>query len=225
MKKTLLSLFLFPLCFSLTAQQFDRFAMGTAFDYSVINNRMEVRGQYKPGINFRLMGFAKPWFAVSGEFTQHFVHPSSPGLMDIHSWNSDVNCHFITSLGETDMKFTALFGAGYLNWAGTYIGPLLHDNSKYTYGMRIKQDFVTVNLGFGFSHDIWKHAVGFGEFKVRMASEGKRNDDLFSVVDAAINLGARISFGTVGETNTDPKGQKNNHRFRRPGRLYRWLHD
>ncbi|MGL5888781.1 MAG: hypothetical protein ACRC3B_02780, partial [Bacteroidia bacterium] len=78
---------------------------GAAFSYAVINNRKEIRGLYKPGINFSLFYLHRPWFGVSAEYTYHFLHPAAPAIDNIRSWNADLNGNLIMKLGESDLFF------------------------------------------------------------------------------------------------------------------------
>lgn len=202
-----------------------KLSVAGAFDYSVVNNHKEVRGYYKPGFNGRLMFQPRSYFAFSGEFTYHFPHNTAPSLEDVRSWNADLNGHFILDVGESDLKFMAIFGLDFLNWSGTYVGPTLNDNNKYYYGMRLQQKWVAGNLGFGFNHDIGRRINGFGEFKVRFTSEGK--DDLFGVADAGFNFGLRVNLLEIDHKTDDKskakQGSGNEHRHRKPGRMYKWL--
>lgn len=213
---------LFLFCFAAQAQMnTSKLCVGAAFDYSVINNRKEVRGHYKPGINLRMMYLTRSFFGVSAEYTRHVTHNTDPALQNISSWNADLNGHFICDIGESDLKFTALFGVDYLNWRGTYVGPSLNDNNKYYYGMLLENKWVALNLGCGFSHDITKGIHGFGEFKIRMASEGK--EDLFGVADASFNFGVRVNLIEFGEKEKNSGSDSRERKHRIAGRKYKWL--
>ncbi|TND09409.1 MAG: hypothetical protein FD123_1215 [Bacteroidetes bacterium] len=221
-KRCVISLFLAGSAFSATAQvNTSKLCLGAAFDYSVINNRKEVRGQYKPGINLRMMYLTRSFFGISAEYTHHVKHNTVPALRNITSWNADLNGHFICNIGESDLKFTALFGVDYLRWEGTYVGPSLNDNNKYYYGMILRNRWIGANMGCGFSHDITKRVHGFGEFKVRMATEGK--DDLFGVADASFNFGVRVNILEIGEKDENSEKSHRERRHTNPNRKYKWL--
>ncbi len=211
-----------------------KLGVGASFDYAVINNVKEVRGAYKPGFNMRLIYNPRPFFALSGEFTTHARHNSAPALDNITAWNADLNTHFIMQVGESDLKFAAILGVGMLDWKGTYVGPSLNDNNTYYYGLVLRDSWIAANMGFGFNHDFGKRFNGFGEFKVRMTSQGK--DDLFGVRDAAFNFGVRFNFleiqkqsdnrngSTVKNGDTNAKGKTDKTRRRKiAGRKYNWL--
>ncbi len=194
---------------------------GAAFSYSVINNRLEVRGQYKPGMNFSMNYWTKPWFAWSTEYTYFFNHNSSPGLADIHSWNTEVNGNFQMGIGGSDLLCRMIFGLTYLNWKGTYVGPDLTDNSSWYIGKLIKQDWVGGNLGIGFSHKIGNQFSGYADFRMRFASEQK---DVISISDTAFLFGVKwdpkFSQSVSGKDQNHGKKSGSNNRgaFR-----YKWL--
>lgn len=211
-----------------------KLGVAASFDYAVINNVKEVRGAYKPGFNMRLIYNPRPFFALSGEFTTHARHNSAPALDNITAWNADLNTHFIMQVGESDLKFAAILGVGMLDWKGTYVGPSLNDNNTYYYGLVLRDSWIAANMGFGFNHDFGKRFNGFGEFKVRMTSQGK--DDLFGVRDAAFNFGVRFNFleiqkqsdnrngSTVKNGDPNAKGKTDKTRRRKiAGRKYNWL--
>lgn len=208
------------------AQQNKPFAtklgVAASFDYAVINNVKEVRGTYKPGLNMRLIYNPRPFFALSGEYTRHLRHNSAPALEGITSWNADLNTHFIMQVGESDLKFAAILGVDLLDWKGTYVGPSLNDNNTYYYGLVLRDRWIAANMGFGFNHDFGKRLNGFGEFKVRMTSQGK--DDLFGVRDAAFNFGLRFNFLEIQKQTDNAKGKTDKPRRRKiAGRKYNWL--
>lgn len=194
---------------------------GAAFSYAVINNRLEVRGQYKPGVNFNLNYCTHPWFAWSTELNYYFPHTSSPGLADIHAWNAELNGNFLMSMVSSDLKFRMVFGASYLNWKGTYVGPDLTDNHSWYIGKLIKQDWVGGNLGFGFSHTIGHQFMGYADFRMRFASDKK---DLIGISDTAFLFGLKWEPNFLSFSNGDDKkhGKKPNPNSRGSFR-YKWL--
>src|ERR1041385_7298282 len=126
-------------------------AVGSAFSYAVINNRLEMRGQFKPGVNFNLNYCTKPWFRWSMEYSYYFPHNSSPGLANIHAWNTELNGNFQMNVAHSDLLVRFVFGASYLDWKGTYVGPDLTDNHTWYIGKLITQNWVGGNLAIGFS--------------------------------------------------------------------------
>jgi hypothetical protein len=197
-------------------------APGAAFAYAVINNRLEVRGQYKAGINFNLNYYTKPWFYWSAEYSYFFPHNSSPGLANIHAWNTELNGNFQMSMAESDLMFKFIFGLSYLNWQGTYVGPDLVDNSSWYYGKLIKQDWVAGNLGVGFSHKIGKQFIGYGDFRFRFATEKK---DLISISDTAFLFGLKWepNFNGKNERGNKQQGGKKSNPKNGSNRHYHWL--
>jgi hypothetical protein len=208
--------------------------VGTSFAYAVINNRKEIRGQYKPGINASLYYLPRPWFAVVGEYTWYVPHISFPALENIRSWNADLNGHLNMRIGESDLFFHALFGINYLNWRGKYIGPasFFADDNSYTYGATLRQQWIGVNLGCGFNHPIGKRVTGYADFRVRFVSESV---DLFSISDTGFQFGIRVNL--IDETSdkdrkkmtekaiTVRESSHSRSKSKRPKgkRIYRWL--
>jgi hypothetical protein len=199
-------------------------ALTSAFSYSVINNRKEVRGQYKPGINVGLQYVTHPWFAWSAEYTSFFKHNSSPGFVDIHSWNTELNGIFSFGMATSDLKFRFVFGMSYLNWAGTFVGPSANDDKTWYYGKRIEQDWVGANLGFGFAHPIGKSFTGNIDFRSRFASEKK---DLVSISDTAFLLGIKWEpYILMNDKSKKANSENKTHKksgSARPSRMYKWL--
>lgn len=195
-------------------------AVNTGLSYSVINNRKEVRGNYKPGITGGLSFYTSPWFALSGDYTWFFPHDASPAFVDIHSWNSEFNCNFIMGIGKTDMKFKALFGVSYMNWKGTFIGPSLNDNNKYYYGLVVDQHWVAGNLGCGISHTIKGNFIAGLDFRTRFASEKR---DLVSISDTAFNLGLTWQMrGSSADMKNNPDAHRKTTKAH-SNRLYKWM--
>jgi hypothetical protein len=190
------------------------FALSGAFSYSVINNRKEVRGQYKPGINMGLNFYTKPWFYWSGEYSYFFRHNSSPGFENINAWNSEINGNLLMGAATSDMKFRFIFGATYMKWAGTFVGPDVTDDKTWYIGKHISQDWVGANLGVGFAHPIGSHFNGYADFRMRFASEKR---DLVSISDTSFNFG--IQFNPYTAVEKPHKKSSSAH----PSRIYRWL--
>lgn len=195
-------------------------AVGVAGSYSVINNRKEVRGQYKPGVNVNAAWFTSPWFCFSADYTSFFPHNASPAFENIRSWNTELNGNLIMNVGDSKLCFKTLFGVSYMSWQGTFIGPSLNDNNKYYYGLLVKQDWVAANLGCGFTHTITGNLNASFDFRMRFASEKK---DLISISDTGFFLGVQW------QVKGHPYDGDDNHKARRkttkgrPGRLYKWM--
>ena len=166
------------------------FAPSAAFSYSVINNRKEVRGQYKPGINVGLSYVTHPWFAWSAEYSWFFKHNSSPGFENINAWNTELNGNLLMGMANSDLKFRFLFGMNYMKWSGTFVGPSLNDNQGWYVGKTINQDWVGGNMGVGFDHHFGNYFEGYIDFRIRFASEKR---DLISISDTAFNFGLKWS--------------------------------
>jgi hypothetical protein len=188
------------------------FALSSAFSYSVINNRKEVRGQYKPGINAGLNFYTKPWFYWSGEYTYFFRHSSSPGFENINSWNTELNGNLLMGAATTDLKFRFIFGVTYMQWDGIFVGPDVADDKTWYIGKLIEQDWVGATLGAGFSHPFGNYFNGYADFRMRFASQEK---DLVSISDTAFNFGVQFNPYSIEKK----KKSKN----ARPSRFYRWV--
>jgi hypothetical protein len=187
-------------------------AASSAFSYSVINNRKEVRGSYKPGFNAGIEFYTHPWFYWSAEYSYFFPHKSTPGFEDIHAWNSELNGNLVMGMATSSLKFRFIFGATYLKWQGTFVGPDVTDDKTWYIGKRIHQDWLGANLGFGFAYPLGKHFNVYSDFRMRFASEKR---DLFSISDTAFITG--IQFNPFSpDASRKPANA-------RPSRIYRWL--
>jgi hypothetical protein len=195
--------------------------VGGGPSWSVINNRREVRGLYKPGLNVNTRVFTSRWFALSADYTWFFPHASSPAFTEIKSWNTEVNANLYMNIGQTRLLFKILFGLQYMEWEGTYVGPTLNDNNKYRYGMRVGQDWLAANMGYGMMYPINSRLVMDFDFRMRFTSEKK---DLIGISDTGFFLSGSYRFGHV-----DSEGHNSNsnaHRKTtkgRAGRQYKWL--
>ncbi len=195
-----------------TAPKFKKhFAYAAAFSYSVINNRKEVRGQYKPGVNVGLHFYSRPWFYWSGEYSYFFKHKSSPGFENINSWNTELNGNLLMGAATSDLKFRFIFGLTYMEWDGIFVGPDVTDDKTWYIGKKIEQDWVGANMGFGFAHPFGKHFNGYIDFRMRFASQER---DLISISDTAFNFGVQYN-----PFSDDNKKKTKKGRF---SRIYRW---
>lgn len=183
---------------------------GAALSFAVINNRQEVRGLYKPGLNLSLFYLHRQWFGISGEYTHHFRHDAAPAIANIDSWNADLNGYLIMRIGESETFFNAIFGVGYMYWNGVYVGPnSAHtDFANFTYGMNIRQTWIGGNLGAGFSYQLTKRVNGYANFKVQFASGEK---ELLAISDTGFQFGVRADITPRDKSRDvaqeDKKGQ------------------
>lgn len=232
MKKTLTCAVIFCSVFSISAQaqgnhtakpaKFKKhLAPGAAFSYSVINNRKEIRGQYKPGINVNVNYYTRSWFSWSAEYSWFFPHNSSPGLTDINAWNAELNGNLEMGMPATQLKFRTTFGVSYLDWRGTYTGPTLIDKNTYYYGARLRQNWVAGNLGCGFSHPIGSQFTGLFDFRIRVTSQER---DLVSISDTAFLFGVKWQpFAAAGGTGDKEGNAKRKGTSGKKSRVYKWL--
>jgi hypothetical protein len=188
--------------------------------YSVINNRYETRALYKPGLNLGLVRRFSPWFALELGFNRYFRHDAL-SLADIQSWSADLNGQLSMKIGESDLYFRTIFGVGYVDWKGYYVGPNLNDNYHYYYGKLLNDRFLNANLGWGFSHMFMKQRLeGFSDFRLRIAKDPRV---LFSITDTAFLFGIRYTLLDSDNQNekqgkADRKGNKN-----KKSHVYKWL--
>ena len=186
-------------------------ALSSAFSYSVINNRKEVKGDYKPGFNAGIDFYTHPWFYWSAEYSRFFPHRSF-GFADIRSWNSELNGNLLMGVATSPLKFRFVFGMTYLKWEGTFTGPDITDDKTWYIGKLIQQDWLGGNLGFGAAYPLGKQFNLYSDFRMRFASEKR---DLFSISDTAFILG--IQFNPFN-ADVNKKSSSAN-----PSRIYRWL--
>jgi len=186
-------------------------AVQSGLSYSVINNRFETRALYKPGLNLGLVRRFSPWFALELGFNRYFRHDAI-SLADIQSWSADLNGQLSMKIGESDLYFRTVFGLGYVDWKGYYVGPNLNDNYHYYFGKLLNDRFMTANLGWGFSHMFMKQRLeGFGDFRLRIAKDPRV---LFSITDTAFLFGIRYTLldsnnQSEKQGRADRKGNKN----------------
>lgn len=166
-----------------------------AYSYAQINNRYEVRSQYKSGINAGIVYRFGQWFAIEGTFTRYQRHTAF-SLDNIQAWNADVNAQLSMRIGESDLYFRTVFGMGYVDWKGYYVGPNLNDNYHYYFGKLLNDRFYTANLGCGFSHYFMRQRIeGFGDFRLRIASDRRV---LFTICDTQFMFGLRYALHSSG---------------------------
>lgn len=191
-----------------------------AYSYAVINNRYEIKGQYKSGFNAGMVYRFGQWFAVEGTFSRYLRHTAT-SLDNIQSWTADVNGQLSMRIGQSDLYFRTVFGMGYVDWKGTYIGPNLNDNYHYFIGIILKDKFYTGNLGCGFSHYFCKQRLeGFGDFRIRFAKDPRV---LFTISDTQFLFGVRYSLKRqVSENGIDGNASRKTNSDKRR-KVYKWL--
>ncbi len=195
-------------------------AMQAGLSYSVINNHFETNALYKPGLNLGLVHRISPWFALEGTFTR-FLRHDAISLGDIQSWNVDLNGQLSMQIGESDLYFRTIFGVGYIDWKGYYVGPNLNDNYHYYYGKLLNDRFFTGNLGWGFSHKFMKQRLeGFGDFRLRFAGDKKV---VFSIVDTGFLFGLRYNIPNPVRTLESGKANGRKTAKQKNSRMYRWV--
>jgi hypothetical protein len=193
-----------------------------AYAYALINNRYETRGIFKGGFNAGLLWRTAPWFGIEGSFNRFKRHEAF-SLGDIQSWNAEINGMFLMKLGETNLHFDLIFGAGYTDWKGYYIGPNLNDNYHYYIGKLLNDRFLTGNIGWGFSYGFLKQKmIAFGNFRLRFASDPKV---VFGIIDAQYTFGIR--YGLKSKDWSRSKKSNANRRTQTGGRprVYKWVKD
>lgn len=197
------------------------FTAGAGMSWAVINNRKEVKGKYKPGLNANLAFYSSPWFALSADFNSFFNHDASPSFENISSWNTELNGNLIMGVGQTNLKFKAIFGLSYLSWRATFIGPTLNDQSKFYYGMPLHQQWIAGNLGCGVSQNIGTYFIASFDFRTRFTSEKR---DLIGVSDTAFLLGCAWQIhGGKDRENEKENSAKRKTTNGKSGRQYKWL--
>lgn len=196
------------------------------YTYAVINNRYEVKGQYKSGLNAGLVFRFGQWFAIEAMFSRYQRHTAT-SLDDIQAWTADLNGQLSMRIGQSDLYFRTVFGAGYVDWKGYYVGPNLNDNYHYYIGKLLNDKFYTGNLGCGFSHYFFRQRLeGFGDFRLRVAGDRRV---LFTISDTQFIFGMRYALvnkskpkDKVKENQKDGDASKKpNHDKRR--KVYKWL--
>jgi hypothetical protein len=190
------------------------------YSHAVINNRKLIRADYRPGLVGGIAYYASPWVRITGDFIYHFPHNGNYALDDVHAYNIDLNTNLVMRAGESNTYFRAIFGASYLNWRGTYVGPNLNDNSKYYFGMELRQQWIAANIGCGFTQAVKGPFVVYGDFKLRFTSE---NGDLLSISDTSFQLGLQYMLSSLVSEEKQKARAKRKTNSGMPGRTYKWL--
>lgn len=198
----------------------------TDYSYAVINNHYEVQHLYKSGIGVGAAYRFNSWFAIEGVFT-HYQRHDALSLSDIQTWTFDVNGQLSMRVAKSDLYFRTVFGLGYMDWKGYYVGPDLNDNNHYYFGKLLNDRFYTGNFGCGFSHYFFRQRLeGYIDFRLRFAGDKKV---LFSISDTQFQPGLRYY---IGQTKRDKQRQdeKDGDADRKPNhgkkpRVYKWVKD
>lgn len=190
--------------------------------YGVIDNRYEVERQYKSGIGVGLVYRTGQWFSVSAVLTK-FQRHDALSLRDCQGWSFDVDGQLTMRLGQSDLYFRMIYGAGYTDWKGYYVGPNLNDNYHYYIGKLLKDQFYTGNIGWGFSHFFCRQRMeGFGDFRLKFAADPRV---MFSVRDSQFHFGVRYHIGLSGREGTKDGNAKRKTNSERKRRVYKWMKD
>lgn len=194
------------------------------YTYAVINNRYEVKGQYKSGYNVGLVYRCGQWFAIEGVFSRYQRHIAT-SLDDIQAWTADINGQLSMRIAKSDLYFRTVFGIGYMDWKGYYVGPNLNDNYHYYIGKLLNDRFYTGNLGCGFSHYFLRQRLeGFGDFRLRIAGDRRV---YLTISDTQFVFGLRYALGRDKKVDDNKKesdaSRKPNRDKRR--KVYKWLKD
>lgn len=188
--------------------------------YAVINNRYEIQRQYKSGIGVGLVYRTGQWFSISGVLNKFQKHDAL-SLVDCQGWSFDMDANLTMRLAKSDMYFRVIYGIGYTDWKGTYVGPNLNDNYHYYFGKLLKDQYYTANLGWGFSHFFYRQRMeGFGDFRVKFAADPRV---MFSVRDTQFHFGVRYHL-----LPNKLKSEKDSNATRKPNRekkrrVYKWM--
>lgn len=202
------------------AQPLPGWNIHVGYSYGVIDNRYEIEHQYKSGMGFGAVYRWGQWFSVEGIFTRYQRHVAL-SLDDIQAWTADLNGQLSMRIGQSDLYFRMIFGVGYVDWKGYFVGPNLNDNYHYYYGKLLKDQFYTGNIGWGFAHYFCKQRLeGFGDFRMRFAADPRV---MFSIRDTQFQFGFRYSL-----YREKTEGQKSGNATRKPNRekkrkQYKWL--
>lgn len=188
--------------------------------YGVINNLYEVERQYKSGIGVGLVYRGGQWFSVSAVITK-FQNHDVLSLDNCQAWSFDLDGQLSMRIAESDLYFRMIYGLGYTNWKGTYVGPNLNDNYHYYIGKLLTDKFYTANIGWGFSHYFCRQRLeGFGDFRLKFAADPRV---MFSIRDTQFHFGLRYSL-----TNEAKERSKESSAKRKPNRekkrnVYKWM--
>jgi len=190
------------------------------YSYAVIDDHYEILRQYKPGLGMGVVYRWGQWFSIEGVFTRYKRHIAL-SLEDCQAWTLDVNGQLSMRIGKSDLYFRMIFGGGYVDWKGRFVGPNLNDNYHYYYGKLLKDQFYAGNIGWGFAHYFCGQRLeGFGDFRMRIAADHRV---MFSICDTQFNFGLRYSL--YREDKEDGKtanaSRKANREKKR--KQYKWL--
>ena len=190
--------------------------------YGVIDNRYEVLRQYKSGIGVGLVYRTGQWFSVSAVLTKFQRHDAF-ALNDCQGWTFDIDPQLTMRLGKSDMYFRMIYGLGYTDWKGYYVGPNLNDNYHYYKGKLLKDQFYTANIGWGFSHFFCRQRMeGFGDFRLKFAADPKV---AFAIRDSQFHFGLRYHIGSLNSDNEKEGNASRKTNREKKRRVYKWMKD
>lgn len=196
------------------------FSLHVDYSFAVIDNRYEILRDYKSGMGVGLVYKTGQWFSVSGVFTKYVRHDAF-ALRDCQAWSFDVDGQLTMRMGQSNLYFRMLYGVGYTDWKGYYVGPNLNDNYHYYKGKLLKDQYYTGNIGWGFSHFFIKQRMeGFSDFRLEFAADPRV---AFSIRDTQFHIGVRYHIG-----RTEPKNEKDGNANRKTNReknrrVYKWM--
>lgn len=196
------------------------FSLDAEYVYGVINNRYEIQRQYKSAIGFGIVYRTGQWFSVSAVITK-FQRHDALSLSDCQAWTADVDGQLTMRLGQSDLYFRMIYGVGYTDWKGYYVGPNLNDNYHYYIGKLLNDKFYTANIGWGFSHFFYRQRMeGFGDFRLKFAADPRV---MFSVRDTQFHFGVRYHIGRMGGERDKDGNAKRKTNSERKRRVYKWM--
>lgn len=194
----------------------------TDYVYAVINNRYEIERQYKSGIGLGLVYRSGQWFSLSAVFTK-FQNHDVLSLDNCQAWNFDVDGQLSMKIAQSDLYFRMIYGVGYVNWKGYYVGPNLNDNNHYYIGKLLDDKFYTANIGWGFSHHFCRQRLeGFGDFRLKFAADSRV---MFSIRDTQFHFGMRYSLAREKKEPVKDGNAKRKPNREKKRKVYKWMKD
>jgi hypothetical protein len=196
------------------------FSFNAEYVYGVINNRYEIERQYKSGIGIGILYRTGQWFSVSAVLTK-FQRHDARSLENCQAWSFDMDGQLTMRLGQSDLYFRMLYGVGFTDWKGYYVGPNLNDNYHYYIGKLLKDKFYTANIGWGFSHFFYGQRMeGFGDFRLKFAADPRV---MFSIRDSQFHFGVRYHLGRFYQESTTDGNAKRKTNREKKRRQYKWM--
>jgi hypothetical protein len=188
--------------------------------YAVINNRYELERQYHSGIGFGLVYRGGQWFSLSAVLTKFQDHDVR-SLADCQAWNFDVDGQLSMRIAKSDLYFRMVYGVGYVNWKGVYVGPNLNDNNHYYLGKLLNDKYYTANIGWGFGHYFCRQRLeGFGDFRLKFAADSRV---MFSIRDTQFHFGFRYLLASEKSEPVKDGNAKRKTNREKKRRVYKWM--